>query len=437
MLILGEPYPKRLKLADFAKQENIIYNAWSAPLDSIPSVSTLKSLLNNPEFPAPIPVNCALEDSVVVINESSRLKNVFEITLNHISPNLALLYCLIMNTIQSGGSEDLWHHIYDSRIKEIFMLLSNHCGINIRCDRNKADSFSSHSTVKKQNRPDFLLWLSNGLLILKGEEKCTYEAFEVAKVELTDKAWICHPFYIDDNFPYQLCYVAAGGLVQFFCLNLLNGNVEPISKQFNLLLSSVDRAELLLTVITIFRVIRTLHNNITLKPKLILNNKIVSNEGKTTITFHEDHIKKVTSLFTGECIFELYKKISGTETTNIIRPHNNRPPKPIIINSVPHISLRLSPLGNLTCPCNLEEMKKAAVDILNGMTYIHLFGFVIRDIRPPNVLRDINGSYFLIDFEWAVPIGSHSNEIEFILEPPEIKKSGSWEITADIWQYGK
>ena len=382
-----------------------------------------------------IPVSPVFESKILELKISSRLKNVFR-SSSEVSPYLSSIYCLIMDLYHSGNSEDSWHYIYDTRMSEIFLRLSKHCGINIRYDRNVSGSSSTFSTVKKNKRPDFLLWLSNGLLVLKGEEKRSIDDFGIAKEELANKSSLCHPFYIDKNFPYQLCYAAAEGMVQFFCLNLFDNNIEPISKLYNLSASPIERAEFLLAVITIFRVIRTLHNNITLTPKLILHNKIETNEGNTCVTFFEDHVYKVTSLYTGDCILDLYKKIIDNDTTNIVRPYKNEPPKSRTSEFPKIISLCLCPLGLSEYPSNLDQIKKAAVDTLTGMSYIHSFGFVVRDIRPQNVLRDIDGNYFLIDFEWAAPIGSHMGGIKFKLEPPEIAKKDSWELTADIWQFG-
>ena len=226
-------------------------------------------------------------------------------------------------------------------------------------------------------------------------------------------------------------------MIQFYCLNLNSGITEPVTKAYDLSSSPIDRAEFLLAVITSFRVIRTLHIKITLKPKLVLGLKVDTNDAQTTITFREDHVKKVTSLFTGECIFDLYKKVTEARTTNIVRCLPHYPPKSQIINSTKVINLHLTPLGDPMYPSNSEEIKRAARDALVGLSFIHSFGFVLRDIRPQNVLRDLDGSYFLIDFEWAAPIGAQLNGVKFKLEPPEIKLKDSWEIVSDMWQFGK
>ena len=430
-----EPTAKRAKL-ELIKMENDILDKWSAPLDTIPSVEKLKELFASIEFPAPIPVPLELEESVIGLMNTSRLKNVVRISSQPLSLDFLYIFLGLMTFRHSGKSEDSWHKVYDTLMTDVFGILDHHSGINIRCDRNTIEA-TSYSTIKGNKRPDFLLWLQNGLLVFKGEEKRGLEGFNNAKTELSDKAWFCHPFYIDRNFPYQLCYAAAGGVIQFFCLDLNNGNAEPITNKYDLSSSPIARAEFLLAVITVFRVVRTLHNKITLKPKLELGLIVKSNEDKTSVFFRENHIKKVTSLFTGKCIFDLYKKITDAKTTNVVRCLPGHSPKSHNINCTEFIILHLAPLGDPTYPSNSEEIKKAARDTLIGMFFIHSFGYVIRDIRPQNVLRDLDGSYFLIDFEWAAPIGSPLNDVKFKLEPPEIKINDSWEITSDLWQFGK
>ena len=54
-----------------------------------------------------------------------------------------------------------------------------------------------------------------------------------------------------------------------------------------------------------------------LTPFLVLGRVLKSNDDNTFIYFRKDHVKKVTKLFTGPCVFELYEKIIAVETLSI------------------------------------------------------------------------------------------------------------------------
>lgn len=65
------------------------------------------------------------------------------------------------------------------------------------------------------------------------------------------------------------------------------------------------------------------------------------------------------------------------------------------------VKLTVVPKGQFHIPRTHSELKTAITCVLKFLIDFHNKGFVHRDLRWPNVLKDNNGDYFVIDFEAA------------------------------------
>ena len=65
------------------------------------------------------------------------------------------------------------------------------------------------------------------------------------------------------------------------------------------------------------------------------------------------------------------------------------------------MKLQLCPVGYPVHIQDVAELKTAIREILTGLSFLHERGFVHRDIRWENIVKDVNGSFVLIDLENA------------------------------------
>ena len=67
--------------------------------------------------------------------------------------------------------------------------------------------------------------------------------------------------------------------------------------------------------------------------------------------------------------------------------------------------LELSPVGYTTLPTTENELRAAILDVLKTVEILHENDIVHRDIRWVNIIRLMDNSWMLIDFEEAALIG--------------------------------
>lgn len=78
--------------------------------------------------------------------------------------------------------------------------------------------------------------------------------------------------------------------------------------------------------------------------------------------------------------------------------------------------------------------------MLRALAAFHARGFVHRDVRWPNILRDLSdGGSLLADFELAAPAGAslpdrYRGGDAF---PPEARGGGAYDAAGDVWQVGR
>ena len=100
-------------------------------------------------------------------------------------------------------------------VKPPMRYLSNIIGNSFNFGRNVIDMSTMSETNK---RPDFLVWNTNAILVLRGEEKDKFGNMNEALNELTQKCGDMAEMYFG-HIPYLFCYAAAGPLVQFCVIN--------------------------------------------------------------------------------------------------------------------------------------------------------------------------------------------------------------------------
>ena len=65
--------------------------------------------------------------------------------------------------------------------------------------------------------------------------------------------------------------------------------------------------------------------------------------------------------------------------------------------------VELYPFGQRRKPNTLTELKIALRCVLEFLVDLHANNYVHRDLRWPNILRNLDGSWFVIDLETAGP----------------------------------
>ena len=104
--------------------------------------------------------------------------------------------------------------------------------------------------------------------------------------------------------------------------------------------------------------------------------------------------------------------------------------------TIVRVTLILSPvLARWTLTSN-AELRLLCLNVLSTLAAVHSQGFVHRDVRAGNVMKDI-GSFRVIDWELASKIGGvvfwRAPEGRL---PPGIHIGDAWEPWMDMWQLG-
>ena len=89
---------------------------------------------------------------------------------------------------------------------------------------------------------------------------------------------------------------------------------------------------------------------------------------------------------------------------------------------------------------DLEEMEADFAELLEGLEYIHSKDIVYRDIKPENILIDVDGHLKIADFGLSKIIPKDKRSFSFCGSPeymcPEILKGTGHDRRADIYCIG-
>lgn len=87
-----------------------------------------------------------------------------------------------------------------------------------------------------------------------------------------------------------------------------------------------------------------------------------------------------------------------------------------------HTELLLKPVAFKGNPENPVQLKDAMRGILNGLAFLHQYGYVHRDLRWPNIIREQNGNVRIIDLEHAGLEGVVGFDLDTWPEEAEVGK---------------
>ncbi|KAJ2689913.1 hypothetical protein IWW39_001137 [Coemansia spiralis] len=184
-----------------------------APILAVPKPKELRARLRS-NLAARIPIHHYVYNLLKPVVDVDVLEGNFCIAeeVGNICPKLTpcVERALMINNI-NVGTESMQQHVLDAFLMGIIGTAQDHLVINIKIDRNAAES----SMTLPQCRPDYLLTM-NGQLVFKGEEKKGGGIRRIAQ-ELTDKM-IPGSVGKTGKLDYLLGYATSGSQVLFECI---------------------------------------------------------------------------------------------------------------------------------------------------------------------------------------------------------------------------
>ena len=100
-----------------------------------------------------------------------------------------------------------------------------------------------------------------------------------------------------------------------------------------------------------------------------------------------------------------------------------------------NVVLQLSPVGFIPRPKEITELKAIIRDVLHGLQWLHSHGYVHRDVRWVNIIKECNGRARLIDLEYAGLEGRPDLEVALDHWPNLV--GGQYRKETDIYSVGK
>ncbi len=406
-------------------------NSWTEGYSEIPKFHQLEEFVCRPlpnslphwEYEvSPPPV----DNDVLSLSSAYSVDGVSQIL---VGIRLGILYPNVV-----GYGEQSWISVIDSLVVQpMVKVLAPHVDLILQSCRNAGDMGAS-STAMESLRPDLLLWLPNGVLGFKGEEKAL--GLKTAQRELLDKCMNINPLVIG-NLPYHLAYASGDGLLTFHAIEFESMSMQTIAGPFSLIGSCSNRANIVRCTVNCFKILRTMASILPYDPVLSLG-KVMKNSYRS-IMILSNGVSKRTSQFTPDVV-KLYDQLLAKSISHLIYP-----------TSVPKISrsgfltICLEPLGTTQSPTCEKEQKQFLKHILTALQGLHHIGWVHRDIRMTNTIRTISNEWYLIDLEYANEVDKDLPPIKVEYMPPEhqasdesLKTSANvWGRSADIWQVGQ
>ncbi len=282
-------------------------------------------------------------------------------------------------------------------------------------------------------RPDLCVWV-RGALLLKAEFKRELEDMEMAKEELVANMRIWNPVALR-GLPFLPCFVAAGNLLQFYAIMPPSGKSNMklcvASKVFNMETAtgclSIIRASL-----NMMRVFKCLRERLPLTVPKLFFRQLRGQDG-SSIEIRDDCVIK----YCHPAPDEVYKCLQYEDKSSLpcaVTVVTGR----LMQNGIARLQIR--PVCVEKLPSTVEELRISLRCVLSALCAFHERGFVHRDVRWPNVLKD-RDTWLLADFELADFAGSPvpAKAIASAFLPPEVLKSkvqATCIVWANSWRYG-
>ena len=409
-----------------------IYDGWGKGLfdGALPETETDLRNVIQAELPVPLPAaahtwvpgaDVPVQDVVVMRDEASAIA---------LSSDLEGIRSAIFDVNYVGTTEDATHGPIDDLIVKPIKKLCRRYGCSVETNRNGTDS--SGATLKNL-RPDLLLWLPSGILAFKGEEKAFGVPIQHARDDLRNKMNVFSDAFFG-TLPYQLAYACSGSKVEFVAFFRTDNHGTREVNLTNIVdLSTVNGRSLCVRyAINVARLLVSLHQANPEGNVVRLGHTVVTPSSRVLIG--GEYVTKKTTVFTAEgVISELYATIRRQHIPHLVYPAAD----PIFRAGV--LTVTLKPVGFCGVrPQSVAECKQACRELLTAIHLLHEQNYVHRDIREANVMQ-ADGSWFLIDLEWA----NYSDSIEPrnyqpAGQPPEFTVGGfRWTSSTDMWQFGR
>ena len=275
-------------------------------------------------------------------------------------------------------------------------------GVVFEVTYNKKDISKSTQGSCRPDECDYL----NNFLVCKSEHKDTATKINEAKDELANKLVV----YNEHDYGHKIVFLpviaAAGTQVEFGLVDVRDKAYHTVSMHD--VKTHHGRIQCFVSSINTFRLILTMAPHIPAYPYPLF--KTINN-----IMFCDDHVKK--NILNSTCPGELYKLLAKGVVPSAV---SVRPSKDEGHVCVFPVGVRIPDKGE---GLGIDDVRCAVKAVLHCLRYLHEKGFVHRDVRWANVIRQftpysVDGTsecrFLLIDFEFAAMAGSTIDVLWYI-----------------------
>jgi hypothetical protein len=280
----------------------------------------------------------------------------------------------------------------------------------------------SGATIKRL-RPDYCLWV-NGALLLKAERRSDWKELDLAKNELESKMNGWNPLALQ-GLPFLPCFAVAGRLIQFCALfpparDGARPQLRDVSDVFNMA-TSFGRLWAMRVAFNMLRVLPVLRAKLPSSVPMLYAPHSRGLRG--FIMIMDDFVAKRCKPAAEGGIYECLDPDSKSPLPCAIRVVREGQPR---WNGLEDLVIR--PVCRQVLPASEDELRFAIRSVVTALREFHARGFVHRDVRWPNVLRD-GDCWLLSDFELAARDGAElpPDSVDPQYLPPE--------VNASCWRY--
>ena len=391
------------------------------PSSSIPDAegmwAFLESPLPNGGIPVPLDITIPLDFAGSFYNRRLHSSDT-SVVAQMLNPAFAV----------TSGSEMQMQLNWDRFFTAMSQLAMAH---NIRYQLSRNSASNSLSGITETSRPDFLL-LVDGKALLFGEEKAGAREIGKAAQELSEKLrW--SSFTLGEQLPYVIGYAAGGTHLQLYLL-LRQGTRVPISPELDVQVAD-HRFWLARAVAHILRLLPAL-SRLLPSEAIPIGQKLQRARG-VSLTIHGDHVIKVLTSEVEHVNCARLRTFYETICPKLEHAIKCDVTKSFWIDS--KTTLYLHPLGMHASEDDqrcLPVVVKAVQSVLSALSRLHESEWCHRDVRWGNVLRSGDGSFMLIDFEFAAHEGEMITWRNRYLPPEVVPNVTPWGRSQDICQVG-